>query len=110
MSWKSDYDYPMSHGCYRALCVLHGETPPPNVDYDPSTKTQEEHDADYDRWQNEQQLLGFGYSADGRTTTDGTKIREIPAKTYPLTQAVPRSAAVPVREGLKGIEIGKIKE
>ena len=53
-SCKDLYDFPMSHGCWRAMCQLHGEQVPPNVDVEPYTLTEEEHRQEFIKWQDEQ--------------------------------------------------------
>lgn len=47
----SDYDYPMSYGCYRALCQFHGKPVPPAIVVYPEPLTEAEDKAQFIKWQ-----------------------------------------------------------
>ncbi len=50
------YDFPMSHGCYRAMCRLNGEPVPPNVDIEIWTKTEDEYRQQFIKWQDKERM------------------------------------------------------
>ncbi len=50
-NFESLYDYPMSHGCWRAICQLNGQPVPPNVGGLSYIMTEEEHKQSFDRMQ-----------------------------------------------------------
>ncbi len=67
MTPLSDYDFPISHGHYRALQAMHGLPVSPNVDAEPYAMTEEEHHQKFIKWQYQQQEIAFGYSSKGST-------------------------------------------
>ncbi len=68
-----DYDFPISHGHYRALCAMHGKPVPPNIDVLPYTMTPEQHRQQFIDWQCQQQEMMFGYSSKENVTRERTK-------------------------------------
>ena len=53
------YDFPMSHGCYRAMCQFHRQPVPPAIVVYPEPITEAEDRAQFIRWQNEQYRLFY---------------------------------------------------
>lgn len=70
------YDFPISHGCYRALCQLRGEPIPPNIDANPWAITEEEDKKQFMEWQDEQYRLFYP-----RDKEDTVKHQRSPIKT-----------------------------
>ncbi len=53
------YDFPMSQGCHRAMCQLHGLPVPPAIVVYPDAMTEAEDKAQFIKWQDEQCRLFY---------------------------------------------------
>ena len=96
-----DYDFPVSHGMYRALCSMHGEPVPQNIDIDPWAKTEDEHKQAFIEWQDIERAKYFGSYSSEKKPAEKPREYYKPLRTVNnrVTPPPPYSPPAPTKTG-----------